>query len=134
MSATHGWNRILLNLKQPTEGGRVAYPEEIEESLATALATIAGFLDAYGFITYNIYVSFMSGNTTRTGYETGQGNMAAAAHSALPIISFLGGSFAGALLAHSSVHRIRRLVFGMNRRLAGPDHRLHATRLVIRLG
>ena len=108
-----GWNRILLNLKQPTEGGRVAYPEEIEESLATALATIAGFLDAYGFITYNIYVSFMSGNTTRTGYETGQGNLAAAAHSALPIISFLGGSFAGALLAHSAVRRMRRLVFGV---------------------
>ena len=89
------------------------FPEEIEESLAVALAMVAGFLDAYGFITYNIYVSFMSGNTTRTGYETGQANFAAAAHSVLPIICFLGGSFTGALLAHSSVRRIRRLVFGL---------------------
>src|ERR1700745_3942181 len=103
------WNRTLLHLKRPTSGGRVVYPEEIEESLAVALAMIAGFVDAYGFIIYNIYVSFMSGNTTRAGYETGQGNFAAAAHSVLPITCFLGGSFAGALLAHSSVRRIRRV-------------------------
>jgi uncharacterized membrane protein YoaK (UPF0700 family) len=99
--------KTMMNTAEAT------FPEEIEESLAVALAMVAGFLDAYGFITYNIYVSFMSGNTTRTGYETGQGNFAAAAHSVLPIICFLGGSFAGALLAHSSVRRIRRLVFGL---------------------
>jgi uncharacterized membrane protein YoaK (UPF0700 family) len=107
------WNRILSNLKRPTSGGRDAYPEEIEESVAVALAMIAGFVDAYGFIVYNIYVSFMSGNTTRAGFETGEGNFSAAAHSALPIICFLGGSFAGALLAHSSVRPIRRLVFAV---------------------
>ena len=38
------------------------------ERLAAALAMIAGFIDAYGFITYGVYVSFMSGNTTQTGY------------------------------------------------------------------
>src|SRR6266404_729989 len=89
------------------------FPEEIEESVAVALAMVAGFLDAYGFITNNIYVSFMSGNTTRTGYETGQGNFATAGQAALAIMWFLGGSFAGALLAQSSVRRIRRLVFGV---------------------
>ena len=107
------WNRTLLHLKRPTSDEREAYPEEIEESIAVALAMIAGFVDAYGFIVYDIYVSFMSGNTTRAGFETGQGNFAAAAHSALPIMCFLGGSFAGALLAHSSVRRIRRLVFAV---------------------
>ena len=103
---------MLLNLKRQTAGGRVTYHEQIEEWLAVALAIIAGFLDAYGIITYHTYVSFMSGNTTRTGYESGQGNFGTAAHSALAIVSFVGGSFAGALLAHSSVRRIRRLVFG----------------------
>jgi hypothetical protein len=37
------------------------------ERLAAALALIAGFVDAYGMITYGVYVSFMSGNTTQTG-------------------------------------------------------------------
>jgi uncharacterized membrane protein YoaK (UPF0700 family) len=64
-------------------------------------------------ITYHTYLSFMSGNTTQTGYETGQGNFGAALPSALAIVFFVGGSFAGASLVHSAVRRIRRLVFGM---------------------
>lgn len=51
----------------------MAYREEIEESLATAFAVVAGFLDAYGYITYHTYVSFMSGNTTQVGDQIGQG-------------------------------------------------------------
>jgi len=82
--------------------------------LAAVLALIAGFLDAYGIITYNTYVSFMSGNTTQTGYNAGQGNFAAALPSALAILFFVCGCFAGALLAHSAVRRIRRLVFGLD--------------------
>jgi uncharacterized membrane protein YoaK (UPF0700 family) len=85
---------------------------ERQEWLAAGLAMIAGFLDGYGMITYRTYLSFMSGNTTQTGYRTGQGNFGAAAPSAVAVVFFLGGSFAGALLAHSAVHRIRRLVFG----------------------
>ena len=34
---------------------------------------IAGFVDAYGMITYGVYVSFMSGNTTQTGYQAAEG-------------------------------------------------------------
>ena len=86
---------------------------ERQEWLAAGLAMIAGFVDAYGMITYRTYLSFMSGNTTQTGYETGQGNVGAAVPSALAIVFFVGGSFAGALLVHSAVRRIRRLVFGM---------------------
>jgi len=74
---------------------------------------IAGFVDAYGIINYNTYLSFMSGNTTQTGYKTGQIKFAAAVPSALAIVFFLGGSFAGALLAHSSVRRTRRLVLAV---------------------
>jgi uncharacterized membrane protein YoaK (UPF0700 family) len=86
---------------------------ERQEWLAAGLAMIAGFVDAYGIITYRTYLSFMSGNTTQTGYQTGQGNFGAALPSALAIVFFVSGSFAGALLVHSAVRRIRRLVFGM---------------------
>jgi uncharacterized membrane protein YoaK (UPF0700 family) len=91
----------------------LAYPEQIEEWLAVALAMIAGFLDAYGMITYRTYLSFMSGNTTQAGYELGEGKFGSALYSVLlAIMLFVCGSFAGALLARSSVRRIRRLVFG----------------------
>jgi uncharacterized membrane protein YoaK (UPF0700 family) len=80
--------------------------------LAVTLAMIAGFVDAYGIMTYDTYVSFMSGNTTHTGYKAGQGDWWAAVLSALAIVFFVGGSFAGSSLAHSGVQRIRRLIFG----------------------
>lgn len=84
-----------------------------EEQLAICAAMIAGFVDAYGIITYNTYLSFMSGNTTQTGYKTGQGYFGAAVPSALAIVFFVGGCFAGTLLSHSVVRRTRRLLFGL---------------------
>ena len=87
--------------------------EEVGEWLAVGLAMIAGFLDAYGFITYRTYLSFMSGNTTRAGTKIGRGDFGEAAYAAVAIVSFVFGSFAGALLSHSVVRGIRRLVFGV---------------------
>jgi uncharacterized membrane protein YoaK (UPF0700 family) len=86
---------------------------ELQEWLAVGLAMIAGFVDAYGIITYDTYLSFMSGNTTQAGYRAGQGNSWAAVPSALAIVFFVGGSFAGTLLAHSAVRWIRRLAFAV---------------------
>jgi len=86
---------------------------ELQEWVAVTLALIAGFLDAFGIITYDTDVSFMSGNTTNAGYRIGLSNCWAAAPSVLAIVFFVGGSFVGALLAHSAVPRIRRLVFGV---------------------
>jgi uncharacterized membrane protein YoaK (UPF0700 family) len=74
---------------------------------------IAGYVDGYGIITYNTYLSFMSGNTTQAGYRTGQGDFTAVWPSAIAIVSFVCGTFAGALLAHSSVRQTRKLVFGV---------------------
>jgi len=51
----------------------------------------------------------MSGNTTQTGYKTGQIKLAEAILRHWHCILF-GRSFAGALLAHSAVRRTRRLV------------------------
>ena len=81
--------------------------------LAAALAMIAGFVDAYGMITYGVYVSFMSGNTTQTGYQTAEGAFGPASLSALAILFFVVGSFAGTLLVQFTGRRARRAVFGV---------------------
>jgi uncharacterized membrane protein YoaK (UPF0700 family) len=83
-----------------------------ERRLAICLALIAGYVDAYGLIALGVYVSFMSGNTTQTGSLIGQGNVAAALPSALAIVFFLFGSFAGTWLTHSRRRHSRRLLFG----------------------
>jgi uncharacterized membrane protein YoaK (UPF0700 family) len=98
---------------QTSQGAAAWFAEKTQEHLAAGLAMIAGFVDAYGVITYGIYLSFMSGNTTQTGYRIGQGNFAAAVPAALAIVFFVGGSFAGALLADFAGRRARRLVFGL---------------------
>jgi uncharacterized membrane protein YoaK (UPF0700 family) len=82
-----------------------------EARLAALLATIAGFVDAYGIIAYGVFVSFMSGNTTQTGYQTAEGEFGPASASALAILFFFIGTFAGALFAGSVGRVTRRLVF-----------------------
>jgi uncharacterized membrane protein YoaK (UPF0700 family) len=83
-----------------------------QERKAVALALVAGVVDAYGVITYHTYLSYMSGNTTQTGYKIGQRDFAAAVPSAIAIVFFVGGSFAGSFLAHSASRRPHRPIFG----------------------
>jgi uncharacterized membrane protein YoaK (UPF0700 family) len=83
------------------------------ERLAAALAMIAGFVDAYGIITYGVFVSFMSGNTTQTGYQAAEGVFGPASLSALAILFFVVGSFAGTLLVQAAGRLARRAVFGV---------------------
>lgn len=66
---------------------------------AIALAAMAGFIDAVGFISADGYfVSFMSGNSTRLGVSLGT-DPARAVMPAVLITGFLGGVTGGALLA-----------------------------------
>ena len=81
-----------------------------EARLATLFATIAGFVDAYGIMAYGVFFSFMSGNTT-TGYQTAEGKYGPASASALAILFFFIGTFAGALFAGPAGRPARRLVF-----------------------
>ena len=83
-----------------------------ERWLAICLALIAGYVDAYGLLAYGIYVSFMSGNTTQTGSMTGQGRVLAALPSALAILFFVAGSFAGTWLTHSRLRHSRQVLCG----------------------
>src|SRR5271169_6252941 len=59
--------------------------DRAEGRLSTSLALIAGYVDGYGIVALGVYVSFMSGNTTQTGTQTGQGHFAAALRIASPI-------------------------------------------------
>jgi uncharacterized membrane protein YoaK (UPF0700 family) len=77
--------------------------------LAASLAMIAGYVDAYGILTYNTFLSFMSGNTTITGYSLGQGHLAAALPSLVAILAFVVGSIVGTFLV-SPPHERRRLL------------------------
>jgi uncharacterized membrane protein YoaK (UPF0700 family) len=79
---------------------------------AATLTLVAGFVDAYGIIIYQTYLSFMSGNTTQTGYRIGQSDLAAAVPSGLAVIFFVVGSFAGSFLVRASWRRPHQLVFG----------------------
>jgi uncharacterized membrane protein YoaK (UPF0700 family) len=84
-----------------------------ERGLAICLALVAGYVDAYGLHAFATFVSFMSGNTTQAGSSTGQGNLMAALPSALAIVFFVAGTFAGTLLDHSGLRHSRRLLFAL---------------------
>src|SRR6476659_6247703 len=83
------------------------------ERLAAALATIAGFVDAYGMITYGVYVSFMSGNTTQAGYQAAEGAFGPASLSGLAILAFVAGSFAGTLMVEIAGRCARQVLYSV---------------------
>jgi len=68
-------------------------------SLACALAALAGYVDASGFLHLGgLFVSFMSGNSTRMGVSLAEGQWAAAAESLGLIALFVAGAAAGSLI------------------------------------
>ncbi len=67
--------------------------------LAIGLAALAGFVDAFGFLSADgFFVSFMSGNTTRLAVNLA-GDPRSAVLPALLIIGFVGGVAMGAIVA-----------------------------------
>ena len=76
--------------------------------LLAVLALIAGYVDAYTFLNYQVYGSFMSGNTTQTGLNAGEGDLAGAGYNFLPIPIFVAGVFVGTFLVYSCLaNRLR---------------------------
>jgi uncharacterized membrane protein YoaK (UPF0700 family) len=74
---------------------------------------IAGYVDAYGYLNYQTFLSFMSGNTTITGYTLGQRHLAAALPSLVAIVSFVGGTTFGVGLTHLPERQSRRIAFAI---------------------
>ena len=112
MVQPHQSDRVMAT-PQSAVASSAQVAAQAQERLAAGLAMIAGYVDAYGYITFKTFVSFMSGNTTQTGFQTGQGHVAAAMPSLLPIGSFVIGAFTGTLLTHSGTPQARRRLFGV---------------------
>jgi uncharacterized membrane protein YoaK (UPF0700 family) len=80
--------------------------------LALALALLAGFIDATGFVANGKYfVSFMSGNTTRFSVDLAT-DRASAVVPAMLILGFVGGVTLGALLARRAGRWRKTAVIG----------------------
>lgn len=79
--------------------------------MAICLAAIAGYVDAYGFLTFSTFVSFMSGNTTHAGIRLGGEAYSAALPAAAAILSFVTGVIAGTLLTNSRTPYARRILY-----------------------
>ncbi|BBO30776.1 YoaK family protein [Lacipirellula parvula] len=90
----------------PTDGTWV----RSARAAAFAFAGVAGYVDAYALIQFQVYASFMSGNTTRGGVEAASGRFAIAALSLLAIVCFVLGAFIGVTLLHSLNRRAGRMV------------------------
>ena len=84
-----------------------------QQLLAVVLATTAGYVDAFGLLTFQTYLSFMSGNTTQTGSQIGQGHLTLAAPSLTAIVFFVGGEFTGTLIAQSNPRQSQRVSFAL---------------------
>jgi uncharacterized membrane protein YoaK (UPF0700 family) len=81
--------------------------------LLAILALIAGYVDAYTFLNYQVYGSFMSGNTTQAGLNAGEGDLAGAGYNFLPIPIFVAGVFIGTFLVYSYLANRLRLLFAL---------------------
>ena len=79
--------------------------------LAAGLASLAGATDAYGLsFLRDLFVSFMSGNTTSLGVALGEGNWARAGLILGVVGLFVAGAAAGAVLGEASGRRHRAVV------------------------
>jgi uncharacterized membrane protein YoaK (UPF0700 family) len=68
-------------------------------ALACALSALAGYVDGIGFIHLGgLFVSFMSGNSTRLGVSLAQANWLGAASALGLIVLFVAGAAAGSLI------------------------------------
>ncbi len=83
---------------------------QVQGRLAAMLALVAGYVDSYTLLNFQVYTSFMSGNTTQAGLHTGEGQWAAAGHRLLPIPLFVVGVAAGTLLVEGGLRRPVRLL------------------------
>ena len=79
--------------------------------MAVALCLVAGYLDGYGLLIFNTYVTFMSGNSTFASVRLGQGAFHAALPAAVAVLFFVAGSTLGALLMRSKLPHTHRLSF-----------------------
>lgn len=82
--------------------------------LALLLAALAGYVDSLGFLHLGgVFVSFMSGNTTRMAVKLAEGRWEAAAGVAAILVLFVLGAMIGALAAGHEAARSRSRVLAV---------------------
>lgn len=80
-------------------------------ALAVALSLLAGYVDANGFLaTQGLFVSFMSGNSTRLGISLGTNHTQVALASFGIILTFIVGVVLGSLVASFAGERRKKAV------------------------
>ena len=88
-------------------------------TLAASLAALAGYTDAIGFLKLGgLFVSFMSGNSTRLAVAAAERSALAFTAASL-ILSFLAGVVAGTLLAFAAGRRRKAAVLALASLLLG---------------
>ena len=83
-------------------------------ALVGALSTLAGMVDAIGFIATGDFISFMSGNTTRLAIAVGDGRFDDAGRLALILGIFVAGNALGVVLVHKTGARIWPLLLSVS--------------------
>lgn len=79
--------------------------------LATALAIVAGLVDAVGYITlHGLFVAHMSGNSVKLGVRLGAGSLRVAAPAAFAVVLFVAGVAVGTAGAELAARRRIRSV------------------------
>ena len=86
----------------------------VERWMAVLLAALAGYVDSIGFLHLGgLFVSFMSGNTTRMAAGLAQGDWRLAGTAGLILLLFVSGAMLGALVASGPGPRPRARVLAV---------------------
>ena len=86
----------------------------VERWMAVLLAALAGYVDSIGFLQLGgLFVSFMSGNTTRMAAGLAQGDWRLAGTAGLILLLFVTGAMLGALVSSGAGPRARAVVLAV---------------------
>ena len=86
----------------------------VERWMAVLLAALAGYVDSIGFLQLGgLFVSFMSGNTTRMAAGLAQGDWRLAGVAGLILLLFVTGAMLGALVASGAGPHTRARVLAV---------------------